>query len=311
MRPDGLGETADVERFDAVEVTRRVEAANQAVTTYGRYTQVALMLPDLIGICRAAAQAFEGRDQEVAWGLLAKSYQLASVLSRKLGDAALAWIAADRACSAAERSGDEVLVGSSVGRLNAALMLAGQMDDAEALASERILRLGRGLDTAGPERVSTWGAFMLAAAICAARRDDPASCRERLHEASSAARLLPDGYVDGWTLFCPTNVALHEVHAAHDVGDPVEALRLADQVDFDAMPSPQRRARTWIDVARAHGLRRNDAAAVATLLVAEQAGPEEVRYHGAVQDLVRVLLRRERKSATPGLRALAERISVE
>jgi len=47
-----------------------------------------------------------------------------------------------------------------------------------------------------------------------------------------------------------------------------------------------------------------------TLLEAEQLAPQEVRYNPIASDLVMVLLKRERRAATPGLRDLSARIGV-
>jgi hypothetical protein len=68
--------------------------------------------------------------------------------------------------------------------------------------------------------------------------------------------------------------------------------------------------RSPIDVARAYGQRHDAAAAVATLMGAERVAPEEVHYHVVVRELLRELLKRERRSATPGLRPLAQRVGV-
>jgi hypothetical protein len=65
-----------------------------------------------------------------------------------------------------------------------------------------------------------------------------------------------------------------------------------------------------IDLARGYAQQHNDAAAVLMLLEAERVAPEEVRYHVIVPELLRDLLKRERRAATPGLRVLAARVGV-
>jgi hypothetical protein len=52
----------------------------------------------------------------------------------------------------------------------------------------------------------------------------------------------------------------------------------------------------------------DDTAAVATLLEAERVAPEEIHYHVVVRELLRELLKRECRSATPGLRSIAQRV---
>ena len=70
----------------------------------------------------------------------------------------------------------------------------------------------------------------------------------------------------------------------------------------------ERRGQYLIDVADAHLLEGHNGEAVITLQRAESVAPQEVRLSGQVRGLVRTLLDRERTGATPGLRALAERV---
>ncbi len=115
-----------------------------------------------------------------------------------------------------------------------------------------------------------------------------------------------------WTAFGPANVELHGLDLALNLGNPREAVRRADQLDPRRLAVPERKARYWIDVSRAYMAesRRDDAAAVSALLEAERIDPWEVQHQAVVRAVVRVLLHRERRSATPGLRGLAERVGV-
>ncbi len=113
-------------------------------------------------------------------------------------------------------------------------------------------------------------------------------------------------------LFGPSNVALHGVQIAAELGDGSETLRRAARVDPDRLPGEllERRSHFYVDVARGHAQQTNDGAAVATLLQADRLAPEDVRFNPLVRDLVMVLLRRERQRATPGLRELAANIDL-
>ncbi|MGH8886500.1 MAG: helix-turn-helix domain-containing protein [Egibacteraceae bacterium] len=288
-------------------LAERVERARRTRWA-GRYTELALVLPDLIAAGRLATQ--EGRDTRRAWGLLAHCYVLAEMLLEQLNEHRLRCLAADRAVAAAERTEDELLRGVSAWRLGYALLAHGALDLADHVAQDAASLLEAGLDEARPERVAVFGALRISMGHLATATDDVAAMREALGDAARVAQLLPDGYVDPWTAFCPANVGFNEIAAWANAGDPVEALRVADRTDFDALPLPARQAWTWVRIAQAHGLRRKDTAAVAALLEAERIAPESVRYRRAVRDLVSVLLRREREPATPGLRGLARRIGI-
>ncbi|MGH8904540.1 MAG: helix-turn-helix domain-containing protein, partial [Egibacteraceae bacterium] len=308
--PDALAEPdRDPERIDLGGLAARIEQAYTA-SMNGQWTKLALLLPDAIADARALAYHLAGDGQRRAWALLSHAYRLASELCRELRECDLAWIAADRAVAAAERADDRLHMALATRGLSIALLSAGHLDACRAVGARGAALVEQGLESAPPEQVSAWGAIMLASSIAASRAYDHADVRELQSRARWASGLLPDGWIDPVTAFCPTNVAFHAVNAAYDSGDPVEALRLADQVDFDGLPFPSRQARTWLDVARSHGLRRQDGSAVGVLLEAERVAPERMRYDRGAHDLVTVLLRRERKSATPGLRGLAQRLGV-
>ena len=90
----------------------------------------------------------------------------------------------------------------------------------------------------------------------------------------------------------------------------VTPLRRAKSVKPTRLPSHlvERRSHYLIDVARGHAQRADDSAALATLLEAERLAPQEVRYNPIASELV--MLKRERRAATPGLRDLSARIGV-
>ncbi|MGH8898672.1 MAG: hypothetical protein ACRDZ4_17050, partial [Egibacteraceae bacterium] len=293
---------------DIEDLAARVERARRARRA-SRLTELAMVLPDLLTAARIATQDSPGSAR--AWGLLSHCYRLAGSLLCQFGEHRLYWTAAERAVTAADQADDELLVGLGAWNLGSALVGVGYPDAADVVVQDAASLLETGLDKARPERAAVFGELRLATGVLAAINGDVAASREAIRDAARVAELLPDGYIDAWTAFCPVQVAFSDILAWVEVGDPVEALRVADRTDFDALPLPQRQARAWIRVARAHGLRRKDGPAAASLLEAERIAPEEVRYNRWAHELVSVLLGRERKSATPGLRALARRIGVE
>jgi hypothetical protein len=152
----------------------------------------------------------------------------------------------------------------------------------------------------------------LTRAIIAARKSDRPAAQQFIRGARAVADRLGQDRNDFWTIFGPTNVAIHAVSVDVELGDPAAGLRKAPSVDLSRL-SPElveRRVYHMIDVARGYAQQRNDAAAVLTLLEAERVASEEVRYHVIVPELLRELLKRERRAATPGLRPLAARIGV-
>ncbi|MGH8903957.1 MAG: helix-turn-helix domain-containing protein [Egibacteraceae bacterium] len=294
----------DREPLTTAVLRAEVEQARR-LRSNGRYEAVATVLPGLIGAARAAAT----RDTPDAWSCLAAVYHMASRLAKTVGEVTLAWIAADRALSAAQRSGDPLLVAKAARGLAMALMGLGLIDEAASVCSD-------GADAVAPtdatslEGWSLWGSLHLTEAVSVARLDHSAQAWRLLGDARTAAERVGPGRNDYWESFGPANVGAHEVAVAMDSGDPVKALRLADRLEVAELPSPTRRARFCVDVACCQGLRRDDAAAVLQLCEAEGHAPELVRHSVQARELVRVCLRRERRSRTPWLRGLAERLGV-
>jgi hypothetical protein len=105
-------------------------------------------------------------------------------------------------------------------------------------------------------------------------------------------------------------VAIQEVGTLVDLEDPKAALRRAEAVVAERLPSVNRRCYHHLHLARAYGLRRRDPEAVRELLAAEAIGPEIMRWDPTCHELVRSMLRRERRRTSPELRGLAERLRV-
>jgi hypothetical protein len=130
-----------------------------------------------------------------------------------------------------------------------------------------------------------------------------------LGAAEDAGKLLGVDRNDFHTEFGPTNVALHAVAVAVELGDAGEALDRAERIDPSAL-SAERRARLLIDIARANAQLRRSAEAVAALVEAESLTPEQVRDHRFVREIVRDLLQLAGRRPAAELRSLAQRIGV-
>jgi transcriptional regulator with XRE-family HTH domain len=291
---------------------RREVAAAWDLWEASRYVELGAQLPNLLAEARTAARELSGDSQLAAWSLLANVYNMTSATLHKVDQHELAWIASDRAVTTAERSGSVPLIGVSIWWLAHVFLRSGRIDEATDLLKAGLDTLEPGLGRATPEHLSVWGAMLLTGGVTAAKRNDRTGAWAYLREAEQAARRLGGDGNHLATAFGPTNVALRTVAVPVELGDAGEALQVAQTVEPDQL-APQlleRRAMFFIDVARAYGQRRNDAAAVATLLEAERIAPEEIHYHVIVRELLREMLKRERKAATPGLRPLAQRVGV-
>jgi hypothetical protein len=275
------------------------------------YVELGQVLPGLLADAHLASQELTGDQQALAFAFLAHSYNTASSLLRKLGDDGLAMIAADRAVQTARMVNEPLLLAASAYRLANAFLPAGRIVEAKEVALYAAGGLERRLD-ASPAHLATWGGLIMTAAVAAARQGDGGEAWELMGEAKTAARRLGTDHADLHTIFGPTSLAIQGVQVAAELGDGREVLRRARFVEPTRLPPYllERRTHLLIDVARGHAHRADDRAAVATLLEAEQLAFEEVRYNPIASELVMVLLKRERRAATPGLRDLSARIGV-
>ncbi|MGW1144410.1 hypothetical protein ACWD6I_04965 [Streptomyces sp. NPDC002454] len=155
------------------------------------------------------------------------------------------------------------------------------------------------------ERLSVQGNLYATAAYTAAKQGDRHAARELITEAESkAVRLGHDGQ-SGTAFFGPSQVLLHRISLSHLLGDAGRAIEHAREVDVRRLPTPERQARYWIDVARSFEQWSKPDRCYRALLAAERAAPQEVR-RGSVRTMVTGLMRHDR--TLPGVRAFANRV---
>ena len=302
--------SADHPPVDLAAVGRAVEGA---WTDYqgGRLGRTVAALPGLI----ETAQHLEDTAVDAApdyargaWSASARTHHLAATTLSKLGEADLSWIAAERAMQAADRADDPLVLASAARAGTHALLEMGRFDDAVKLGETAASWLRQHLDQRDPAALSLYGMLHLRTAVAAARRQDRATATALIGVAARAADQL--GY-DGnhWqTGFGPTNVELHRLSTALDLGDVAMVVEHGPAVRAENMPV-ERRVSHQIDVARALHLTARDDDALAMLLEAERAAPSLVRHNPKVRETVKTMTRRA--PATGGrssaLLSLAER----
>jgi transcriptional regulator with XRE-family HTH domain len=270
--------------------------------------QISPMLSDVDRAVRADGAE---HDRELMLGYVS-AYVVTAKLLTKVGATDLAMLAADRAANKAMEADSLVARGMSAYQVACALLRADRSDDAEHLAvnmAEQLLAKARSDE---PVLVSLSGAMWLIGSVIAARRMDRDEAWARLDQADALAGLLGDDANHAWTAFGPTNVALHRVSVAAEMGDAGEALRVAASVDTGELPEglTSRRAQVHLDLAWAQAQRKRDAEAILHLLEAERTAPEAVRFNSIVRELIRDMLSRAGRAQTRALTDLAVRSGV-
>src|SRR6478609_8008708 len=300
MSPTRLSRTLFADRvvttqLNVGQVANRVEAG-WADYQSGRLGRVIAALPDLIRSAQLLEDVQSSQGQQAVWAASARCHHLAATTLSKIGEADLAWIAAERAMHAADRSGDPLVLASAARAGTHALLSVGRYEDAMRLGTAATAWLEPRLKREDPDALSLIGMLHLRMAVAAARNQDRGVANQHLQQADEAARQLGRDDNRWQTGFGPTNVALHRVSAALDLGDVDFVVSRGAQIVTDNMPV-ERDATHRIDVARAMSYLAKDEEAVDALLAAEAVAPQLVRHSPAVREVVRSVYRRSPVSA--------------
>ncbi len=299
---------------DPGQLRDRVDSAWQIwQTSPRRYSEVGPLLASLIadveGATRLLRASADGARRREAARIAADMYFLLRTFTKRIGRTDLSLLVADRGLRAAEDADDPLRIAAATWNIGQVLLATNEADVAEEITIRAAETLAPSLAT-DLDAMALSGALWLVAVIASARNGDGWTARDRLREhARPAAERTGEGNVF-WTVFGPTNTALHAVSVEMEAGEAGEALRLADQVDVARCPSIERRATFALEVARCYDLRHEDTGVLVQLLTAEREAPEDMRHNVLARDLVRGLLRRARPSLAPQVRELAERIEL-
>lgn len=292
--------------LDTAVPRRRVGEARRLFHTCD-YTALEHMLPGLIADLRQAAH--DARATDAFSPLLATAYQTATSLLLKQHDQGTAWLAVGRAMAEAERSGDPLILASSVRAQDHVLAREKHTEQAVALVRRTADQLTGSYDRRSPEYLAAVGLLLLRGATAAGGGGNRATAEEFLSEAKEVARYVSLDRPDAWATFGPTNAALHEVSARVALGDVGLALQAAHLLMRRRIPVPERRAALWLEVARAYSRQGRLAEGHRALCVAETCAAQDVR-RPAVRDLVVEMAARDRRRTLPGLHRLSRRLGV-
>ncbi|MEU6222228.1 helix-turn-helix transcriptional regulator [Streptomyces sp. NPDC047042] len=311
----GYGPARSTAPAPASELRDRVEAAWKSWQTAGdRFSKAAETLPDLVAdvehAVRAARAGTDLAERRSVLRAAADLYCLLRSYLRRTGRVDLATLAADRAMRAAEDADDPLRIAAAQWNLGHVLLAAGQPAEAEELA----LRAAERVATARMpeiERAAMEGALQLVAVVGSARRRRWWEARERLTQhAAPAARMVPDASNISWTVFGPTNIALHVLSIEMEAGETGEALHTADAIDTSGLPSLEREFTFGLEVAACHSQRRDDAAVLLALLGLEAIAPEDLARTPLARQMVLTVIRRARAMHARQAEQLAVRIGL-
>ncbi|WP_431999495.1 XRE family transcriptional regulator [Streptomyces sioyaensis] len=266
-----------------------------------RYSTLGRSLRGILAAASATRDATTGREREMASVALARSYVLAAELALKQHDDT-AWVAADRALTAARASGHPVPIGESSRVLAITMRRSGRCPAAVRFLTQEAGDLDAGQAQTGAVRTT----LMLTAAYTAANGRDRTGALDLLDAAEEET--------DRWQAAVPSGlftvdatraqVDVYRIGVHNALGTPDEGVEVAARLDIDRMPTAERRARAWTDTARMWHALGDGPQTFAALRRVENEAPQEVRrpaLRALTSDLVYASAR------VPGVREFATR----
>jgi len=292
---------------DLADVEQRAARAWE-LTHAASYDALADLLDDLVADVETAERQATGDELTRARRARARVYLAAGGALVKLGEFGAAWVAIDRAATSADLIEDALLLAECAFRLTIAFQAARRFDMAFRVADTAVTALSGlvAVDNPDPAAFALFGALHLQLAVAAARTGDADGAYRYLTGAHAAAEHVGDDRNDYNTEFGPTNVELHEVAVAVELGDAGRALRVADRLDAGHL-SAERQGRLLIDVAAANAQLRRTDAVIETLIQGLTVSPEQVASHARARALVADLLREHGDDAR--VKDLAKRVT--
>lgn len=273
-------------------------------------TEVCALLPDLIWDAESAARALDGDDRRAALVALSDTYRLTGQAIAYIAPAELAWVVADRALTAAQEADQPDAIAAAAWNMGNILRETSYPEEALCVVVDAADLLRPHLDEAPDDWRGIYGALQLHAAVTAAREGSEGDAWRYWGKGDQVAKSLPSSYVHPSTVFGRANVDFHAISVATDLRKAQKALGLADDIDPDVMPSRERRARLWVEVARGHLQRGDRTAALHVMKMAHSIGAETVAYTPSARVVAADLWRRAPRAMRRDASKLAEAIGV-
>ncbi|MEU6460084.1 helix-turn-helix transcriptional regulator [Streptomyces sp. NPDC047065] len=306
-----LAAAAPAEPVDPAVLQGRVDQSWRLWhTSEHNRTEVGALLPDLIRDAEVAVRAHDGEQRRAALVALSDAYRLTGQATAYVAPAELAWVVADRALAAAQDADQPAAIAAAAWNLGNILRETAYPDEALRVVIEAADLIRPHLDDAPDDWKGVYGALLLHAAVTEAREGREGTAWRYWDKGDHVAKSLPATYVHPSTVFGRANVDFHAVSVACDLRKSARAIGLADDIDPDAMPSIERRARLWVEVARGHLQRGERTAALKVMQMAYEIGAETVAYTPAARSIAADLWRHAPRAMRPEASRLAEAIGV-
>ncbi|MET9729219.1 helix-turn-helix transcriptional regulator [Streptomyces sp. NPDC006458] len=310
-RPMSLASPARRQSIDPAVLQGRVDQSwNLWHTSQHNRSEVTALLPDLIRDGEAAVRALDGAERRAALVALSDIYRLTGQATAYVAPAELAWVVADRALTSAQEADRPDAIAAAAWNLGNILRETSYPEEALRVVVEASELIRPHLDESPDDWRGVYGALQLHAAVTVARDGREGDAWRYWDKGDQVAKSLPASYVHPSTVFGRANVDFHAVSVATDLRKSARAIGLADDIDPDVMPSVERKARLWVEVARGHLQRGDRTAALMVMKMAYEIGAETVAYTPSARSVAADLWRHAPRAMRPEASRLAEAIGV-
>lgn len=255
------------------------------------YAHLAEQLPSLLAELGRAVYETTGDDRRQAYWLLAAAWRCADALAFKTGHHDLSALTVERIRWAAERSEDDLMVGTSAYVRGQTYLVTQSWNAGLRALTAAAQPLARRAST-DPRSAAVYGALHMRAAVIAARGGMPDAAWSHMQLATVAADVVSRDVEYFYTSFGPSNTRIHEMTVAVELGDAREALRRAGDWQPPANVPAERASHWLIDLARAQVWDGRYRDATSSLMQARARAPQHTRTNPLSRQSVRTILRR-------------------
>lgn len=301
---DLIGPIADLGEPISLARTRRETTYAWGAYWGGRYDQLGMLLPQALVRARAVEASARVRDRGAAVDLLAQLYQITACTLVHLGHPDAAWLAAQQARTAADRSSDPLRIAALRGTISWLLLTQGRYAEGFRVAEQA----AENLDPVGDvpvQQLSVRGALLLTAATSAGRDRRPDAAGDLLAEARNVAERIGVDRNDYELAFGISQVTMQTADVQVVTQQYGAALKTARTMPRDSGLPLAAAARHLADVAFSQTQLGMYEKATNTLLAMDSMAPDWMRYQTLPKQTITQLLQRERPTR---LRELAARV---
>ncbi|GAA2714798.1 MULTISPECIES: helix-turn-helix transcriptional regulator [Streptomyces] len=261
--------------------------------------------PALIDELVEASHRLDGTSRERAHRLLAYTYRCVHDVVYGLGHIDLGSCVLARMGYSAERSGDPNMVFLTAYLRAQSCFSTGRHEVGIRLMERALADVEESARQGDRSALCVQGNLRLRATMLAAR-SNPAgkgqedNARAQWQEAWETAERLGADTENYVMSFGPSNTLIHQVSLEVELGNYGRAVKAAAKLHLPsqfAARFPERVGHHFIDVSRAQLWTGHRQAALASLLKARTAAPQQTRYHPHVRETVRALRRADRANS--------------